>query len=197
MKTKDLLLLEAFKLYATNPYDNVTFTKLELVTGLSRGAILYHFKSKELLFNAVVERFILDESSASDLLTENCGSLSDFIKKFILKCKFEVEKYRSIGIYNINLAKLHIEFHAISYYKDMTEIAENWLVNEKRVWKIYISKAMENNEIREDLNIDIISTMFVSIYQGTSFAGISRSQGYDISMLEKQFKTVYDLIKKK
>ena len=40
--TKNRLLIEAFKLFAHKPYDRVTFADLEEVTGLSRGAILYH-----------------------------------------------------------------------------------------------------------------------------------------------------------
>ena len=45
--TKNRLLIEAFKLFAHKPYDRVTFADLEEVTGLSRGAILYHIKTKE------------------------------------------------------------------------------------------------------------------------------------------------------
>ena len=48
--TKNRLLIEAFKLFAHKPYDRVTFADLEEVTGLSRGAILYHIKTKENLF---------------------------------------------------------------------------------------------------------------------------------------------------
>lgn len=195
MKTRDSLLLEAYKLYVSKPYDHVTFVELEKATGLSRGAILYHFKSKELLFNAVIERFVLEGSSVSALIEEKCNSLLDFIKKFISGCKDEMREYRSFGIYNMNLAKLHIEFHALSYYKDMQEIARKWLENEQGIWLSFISKAVETKEIRDDLNLDVISMMFVNIYQGTSFSGISRPKGYDIVLLEKEFMALYDLIK--
>ena len=53
--TKNRLLIEAFKLFAHKPYDRVTFADLEEVTGLSRGAILYHIKTKENLFLNVVK----------------------------------------------------------------------------------------------------------------------------------------------
>ena len=43
--TKDKLLIEAFKLFTSKPYDRVTFADLEQATGLSRGAILYHIKT--------------------------------------------------------------------------------------------------------------------------------------------------------
>lgn len=195
MKTKDLLLLEAYKLYVSKPYDHVTFAELEKVTGLSRGAILYHYKSKELLFNAVIEKFVLYESSASSLIGEDINSLLEFIKKFLSKCKDEIQKYRSMGIYNMNLAKFHIEFHALSYYKDMQDITKKWQEKEQDLWRMVITNAIERKEIKNDLNIDILSAMFVNLYQGTSFSGLSRPKGYDIALLEKEFITLYNLIK--
>ena len=56
--TKNRLLIEAFKLFAHKPYDRVTFADLEEVTGLSRGAILYHIKTKE---NLLRERFLVEK----------------------------------------------------------------------------------------------------------------------------------------
>ena len=41
--SKQKILLESFKLFATKPFSDITFTDIEKVTGLSRGAILYHF----------------------------------------------------------------------------------------------------------------------------------------------------------
>lgn len=197
MKTKDYLLLEAFKLYVSKPYDQVTFTELEKATGLSRGAILYHFKNKESLFNAVIEYFVLKGSSVSDSISESCDDLLEFIKKFISGCKLEVQKYRSFGIYNMNLAKFHIEFHALSYYKDMQEIAKKWIDDEKIKWLNILSKAATNNEIKDDLNLDILASMFVNIYQGSAFSGVSRPKGYDIALMEKEFMVLYNLIKTK
>lgn len=195
MKAKELLLLEAYKLYVSKPYDHVTFSELEKVTGLSRGAILYHYKSKELLFNAVIEHFVIAKSSVSALINEDSGSLLEFIKKFISGCKSEMQEYRSFGIYNMNLAKFHIEFHALSYYNDAHNIFKKWLENEQCIWRHLLSSAVKNKEIRDDLDLDIFSHMFINIYQGTSFSGLCRSKGYDIALLEKEFTTLYNLIK--
>lgn len=195
MKTKESLLFEAYKLYASKPYGHVTFAELEKATGLSRGAILYHYKSKELLFNAVIENFVFKESSVNTLISEDCNNFLGFIKKFISQCKDEMQRYRSMGMYNINLAKLHIEFHALSYYKDAQEIFRKWMENERNIWWNQLSTAIENKEIRDDLNLDILSMMFVNIYQGVSFSGISRPKGYDIALLEKELMTLYSLIK--
>lgn len=195
MKAKELLLLEAYKLYVSKPYDHVTFAELEKVSGLSRGAILYHYKSKELLFNAVIEHFVIERSSVSALINTDCDSLLKFINKFISGCKNEMQEYRSQGINNINLAKFHMEFHALSYYNDAQNIFNKWLENEQNIWRYYLSAAIKNNEIRDDIDLDVFSNMFINLYQGTSFSGLCRPEGYDIALLEKEFITLYNLIK--
>lgn len=195
MKAKELLLLEAYKLYVSKPYDHVTFSELEKVTGLTRGGILYHYKSKELLFNAVIEHYVIKKSSVSALINEDSDSLLEFIKKFISGCKSEMQEYRSFGIYNMNLAKLHIEFHALSYYNEAQNIFKKWLENEQNIWYLFLSKAVKNKEIRDDLDLAVFSNMFINIYQGTSFSGLCRPKGYDIALLEKEFITLYNLIK--
>jgi len=196
MKTRERLILEAYKLYVSKPYDQVTFTELEKAMGLSRGAILYHFKSKELLFNAVIERFVLEESSISSLITEDCKGLLDFIKQFVAGCKDEIQKYRSYGIFNMNLAKFYIEFHAINHFENAAQLGKAWMDKELIIWGKILSKAMQSNEIKDDLNLETLASVFINIYQGISFAGIIRSKGYDIALLEKEFMMVYNLIKR-
>lgn len=56
--TKDKLLIEAFKLFTSKPYDRVTFADLEQATGLSRGAILYHIKQRKFIFKCSQKIYI-------------------------------------------------------------------------------------------------------------------------------------------
>lgn len=195
MKAKELLLFEAYKLYVSKPYDHVTFSELEKATKLSRGAILYHYKSKELLFNAVIEHFVIKRSSVSALINTDCDKLSKFINKFISGCKSEMQEYRSLGINNMNLAKFHMEFHALSYYNGAQNIFRKWLENEQNIWRYHLSNAVKNKEIRDDLDLDVLSNMFINLYQGTSFSGLCQPAGYDVALLEKEFTTLYNLIK--
>ena len=59
--SKQKILLESFKLFATKPFSDITFTDIEKVTGLSRGAILYHFKSKDEILASIIDRFIINK----------------------------------------------------------------------------------------------------------------------------------------
>ena len=80
--SKQKILLESFKLFATKPFSDITFTDIEKVTGLSRGAILYHFKSKDEILASIIDRFIINKEY--DLPTIDVSkSMWDNIKNFI------------------------------------------------------------------------------------------------------------------
>lgn len=57
------ILMEAFKLFATMPYERVSFSVMEKEIGISRGSMIYYFKNKEGLFKEVVQTFVYGASS--------------------------------------------------------------------------------------------------------------------------------------
>ena len=145
--TKNRLLIEAFKLFAHKPYDRVTFADLEEVTGLSRGAILYHIKTKENLFLNVVNKFIFDRNSVSNLSEKFHSNLSLFITQFIETCQKEKDEMLEIGISNVNNAMLNIEISAFYILPKMREIANEWLCKEKNTWEIVLKNAISKKEM--------------------------------------------------
>lgn len=92
--TKDKLLIEAFKLFTSKPYDRVTFADLEQATGLSRGAILYHIKTKENLFLNVVKKIIFEVNSISSMPKTPQSSLILTLTHFIESCQKEKKKWQ-------------------------------------------------------------------------------------------------------
>ncbi len=77
--TKENILLQAFILFSKKPYDKVTFEDLEKATGLRRGALLYHVKTKMNLFNEVIESSILNRSSILNIPIQDKDCLKNFI----------------------------------------------------------------------------------------------------------------------
>ena len=57
------ILMEAFKLFATMPYERVSFSVMEKEIGISRGSMIYYFKNQEGLFKEVVQTFVYGASS--------------------------------------------------------------------------------------------------------------------------------------
>ena len=94
--TKDFILLEAFKLFASKQYIKVTFDDIEKATQLSRGAILYHIKSKDVLFAEVVDAFLINKLSIAKVYEEGI-SLDVLLSRFIQFCREEKKRNRLNG----------------------------------------------------------------------------------------------------
>lgn len=195
--TKERLIIEAFKLFASKPYDRVTFTDLELATGLSRGAILYHIKTKENLFFDVVKKFIFEHNSVSRISEKDQSNLKNFIESFISVCRKEKKELKNWEIDNINIAMLNIECSAFFVFPRMQDIAYEWFTNETKTWEKVIYNAITSKEIQCDINVTLWANLFESVYLGSSFKGIANKLGYDIEQMEHEFFQLYKLLVKR
>lgn len=195
-RTKERLIIEAFKLFASKPYDQVTFADLEKATNLSRGAILYYIKTKDNLFIEVMHYFIFHSISAASIKIEKDKTLKDFILACVEESTKEVQNMKDLGINNINLAKLNIESQGFYFYPKMKEEGINWLSSQYAIWEEKITHAISNHEIKPIASPSDISSLFINQYLGISYSGLVRDNGIDLDKLKKDLFFIYDLIKK-
>lgn len=82
------ILEPAFKLFLMYNYESVSTAKLEEATGLTRGAIFYKYKTKESIFKAVIDRYVLDfHSKPINTNVGNCTiSLICIWRKLMQEC---------------------------------------------------------------------------------------------------------------
>ena len=195
-RTKERLLLEAYKLFASEPYDQVTFTDMEKATKLSRGAILYHIKTKENLFREVIEKYVFDRNSLSKTLENDPKiGLQSFISVFLEDCKKHKSEMKELGVQNINLAMFNVECASFFFYPDMREITKVWVEKEINAWTQVLNNAIESKEIKEDTDIALMATMFQDMLLGNAYHGVVLSKGQDLVMLKKQMGALYNMIK--
>jgi len=195
-KTKERLLLEAFKLFASEPYDQVTFTDLEKTTKLSRGAILYHIKTKENLFREVIEKYVFDRNSLYKIWENDPKiKLQSFISVLLEGCKNYKSEMKELGVQNINLALFNVECTAFFFYPDMRDITKVWVEKEISAWTQVLNNAIESKEIKEDTDISLMATLFQDTLLGNAYHGIVLSKGQDLAMLKKQMGALYNMIK--
>lgn len=195
ISTKERLVMEAFKLFASKPYDQVTFADLENVTNLSRGAILYHVKTKENLFNEVIRYFIFQRITAASVKIDEKMTLKYFISACVEHCAQEVKRFGEMGIHNINIAKLNIESQGFYFYPEMKAEGTIWLNDQYVVWEGIIRQAILNNEIKPVAEPKDIASLFINQYLGISYAGLIRERGIDIDKLKKDFFAIYNMLK--
>lgn len=197
--TKETILLEAFKLFATRTYEQVTFTDLENYTKLTRGAIMYYFKTKEMIFKTVCDKYLLNESSILKKMDDKIMSdttLKELIKLYIGVISDMKIESANLGVKNMNRALVNITNQASYYYPNFEIKANNWQVIQIQLWKNVLISAVKNGEVKSDIDLDVASDLFEDIYCGISYAAIVYPDGMEIERLEKAFNFVYNLIKK-
>ena len=73
--SRQKILTEAFRLFATMPYDRVSFSVMEKEIGISRGSMVYYFKNKEGLFREILHTFVYRTSETraeTDVKPRHC-----------------------------------------------------------------------------------------------------------------------------
>lgn len=195
--TKETLLFNAFKLFATSTYDRVTFDELEKATKLTRGAISYHFKTKDNLFMEVIDEYIFTRSSILQIPVRGQKGkiLNNFIRNLIKHYEKETQKMHDLEIDNFNLAYFNIENQCLFFYPNMNQKVIQWLDVEEQVWENVIKQSIENGEIKANINPKLLARIFMKLYLGDSYIGIFHKNGQDLQELEQDFLHIYAICK--
>lgn len=192
--SRQKILIEAFRLFATMPYDRVSFSVLEKKIGISRGSMIYYFKNKEGL-REVVHTYVYGTSSIKAVPDAYRLSLCSFYNYFIEILKREKEQMLDTGIMNMNEALMRIENSALSYIPDFKEQCTRWYEEDLQIWKSVIENAISTGEIRSQLDSDSISYLYGDCYLGRAFDGVFTERGYDIDRLKQTYDYIYALLK--
>lgn len=192
--TRKKLLSDAFKLFSSNSYENVSFSELEKTSGVSRGSMVYYFKNKNGLFSEVLKTFVFDKSSVKRVPEPYQHSLIAFYNYFIEILEKERNKLGDLGIKNMNEAFYFIEMSALLNISDFRATASIWYEEEKSIWCNIIENAVCSNEIRKDIDFKSIADLFEKIYLGASFMGVFSILGADLNVLRTNFDQLYSLL---
>lgn len=193
--SRQKILMEAFRLFATMPYERVSFSVLEKEIGISRGSMVYYFKNKEGLFQEVLKSLVYGTSSIKAVPEAYRLSLCSFYNYFVEILKREQEKIKQSGIANLNEALMRIESSALSHAVNFKELTEQWLDEEQQIWKSVIDIAISTGEIKATVDSSVLSTIFEDCYLGCAFKGVFTKVGYNIDNLKHEFDQIYNLVK--
>lgn len=197
-ESKNRILEAVFVLFSSNTYDQVRFIEISEISKLSRGAILHHFESKEVIFKTMCNKFLLEESSIFLRMEkyEDNTMLSDYLKQYIEALKEMKKEANALGVRNLNKAMINITMQAMFYFPDFAEKGEQWQLNQVKQWKKALLKAVSKGEIREDIDIDMVAELFEDVYCGLAYSSLPLTDGIDLKKLESEFNFIYDSIKK-
>ena len=197
MNSRRFIIKTALSLFIAKSYKAVTMNELEKATGLTKGAFYHHFKNKEEIFIEVIDTYYLsiDLFDNKELLTT--GTLRQNIDFLISKIEAQIvslKEFTKKEIFDPYLFLLIIE--AREYYPNFIEKAKQKEMVLSRKWEQIILRAKENNEIKQDLDTNIVAENICAI-GGSLLSRVFKQKPFDysIAILKLQFEQYYYLIK--
>lgn len=193
--TKDLILDAAFSLFLNNNYESVTFTELCRATKLTKGAVYHYFSSKEELFKAVIQKYVLvphkndkpDNLTLEKLIEFKLAEVERRIQSSIVR---QLDKYDSVPMNYIQLL-----FLSYKYYPDFKKIGDAVMMDEIETWKKSIQLSIEQKLIRNDVDVETTALTFISIMTSLVMRSIHANTENHLDVVTKQFNGMYKLLK--
>jgi AcrR family transcriptional regulator len=197
--SKRKILDKAFTLFLIKSYDSVSMKEIQDAAEISRGAIYHHFKSKEDIYEEVVNDYLLP-------LFFTTSAIPDEEKKTFQDTILSAFKYRQNHINHlkeITSAKLidfyffKFIFQASEHSKKFNEQAGLLIEKEYSEWKNAIQSALRTGELRPDIDVDYTAEWFVSAPFGLGIAAAFNKTDFNSNGdLRTAYLKLYALIKK-
>ena len=198
MNTKDMIVEKTLKLILEKGTIDISISEIRNATGLTTGGIYYHFSDKSDIFEAILQKYMVDyikidfdqiilEGSSRDRIHD---TLSYILNHFINGVEIE-----SINE-NINYRDVVLLLTATGYAEDEV----NSIVSKTgKDIKIFLTDLVEDgkkkNEIRQDFSTENIVESLVMMYMGIQYSWLIFSNEDNDVIFEKNFDITWQAIK--
>ncbi|HOI26532.1 MAG TPA: TetR/AcrR family transcriptional regulator [Paludibacteraceae bacterium] len=168
--TRDYITEKAFEQYLTNGYEGVSISVLQKSLNIGRATLYYHFSNKEDLFNEVINVYVtsifqkhlgmIDKSIVTipDLI-QIFTDMHEFIKQAILRTNISNAKFS-----NYTSLIIHAYMHNPNFADFMHYVIEETYQS----WVFGIKNSIKKGEVREDINVNILASIFTGIKDNVS-----------------------------
>ncbi|MDD2304253.1 MAG: TetR/AcrR family transcriptional regulator [Prolixibacteraceae bacterium] len=192
--TKEFIIDKAFELFLNHSYEAVSISEISKAIELTKGALYHHFRNKEELFMAVVDKYLIIEEL--DINTNNI-SLIQFIELCVVKAQDIVSKTVGSSRSFIPLNLLSFFIDAFRHYPDFSAKKNDLINSEINKTKKILDQAIVNGEIRSDINTSVTAEMFFTLNTGIAKNLIhgNMNQKLAIDKLREQLLEFYKLLK--
>ncbi len=194
---KEQLYHEAFKLFLSKPFEAVSIADIEEASGMTRGAITYYAKDKLGLFYSVVKFYLVDTQNLKQKITKTeFVSLKEFLEEYVNGCQETMNRFNDVdkAVQNASRAYMSLILQICKYFPDLhAQYLEN-RNQEIIAWIGVLQKAIENKEIKGDIDIMNTARNFMNLFYGQSFID-SLSVGLNTVELRMQLMNLYKLLR--
>ncbi|GAB6010609.1 TetR/AcrR family transcriptional regulator [Viscerimonas tarda] len=196
--SKRKILEKAFSLFLVKSYNSVSMREIQELSNVSRGAIYHHFKSKEEIYEDVVNEYLLPIYLNYSLIAEGeKKTLQDAILG-VIKCR----QNHVNTLKEITSAKL-IDFYFFKFLFQASEHSSNFneqvgILMEKELtgWKNIIKFAMRSGELRADIDVDFVAEWIISTPFGLGITTAFSNAKFNFNDLRTTYLKLYSTIKK-
>jgi len=128
-KTRDAIIKAADDLFYQQGFESTSFADVSGAVGISRGNFYHHFKTKDEILDAVIERRVADRQAMLETWAADSAGPAERIKCFIrILCVNEskIRKYGCpIGTLSLELSKL--DHSASQHARGLFDLFRTWL----------------------------------------------------------------------
>lgn len=158
-RTKQLICMEAFKLFSEKGYKDVTMKDICDKTGLSRGGLYRHYQSTEQIFLEIIHNLMGNQQNEFTEKMQKGTSAIQILTEVLARYEKEMldrKSSLSVAIYEF--------FSNPNVSKSNNSIARQYL-DSKRMWVELIQYGMKRKEFKE-VNPEAVYNLIVFSYQG-------------------------------
>ena len=171
MNNKDRIVEVAFLLSLKYGFDNVSTKQIQDASGISTGALYYHFKNKDDILRHILNNYFLNNLVVFKMIINNFEGTPIEKLKYLFYCNIG-----SCFEENISLKVLGVEVDYREYIMFLTGIYHQHpefrelfdLYNHRTIefYKELILDLFEKKELRDDVSLDDMSIFIFTIMNG-------------------------------
>ncbi|WP_407376839.1 TetR/AcrR family transcriptional regulator [Methanobrevibacter sp.] len=198
MNTKDLIVEKTLKLILEKGSVDISISEIRNCTGLTTGGIYYHFSDKNDIFEAILQKYMVEYIKIDfDKITLE-GSSKDRIHNtlcYILHHYIKGVEIKSINE-KINYASVILLLTSIGYANDDVNSIISQTGNDVRMFLTdLVEDGKRQNEISQGFSTENIVESLYIMYMGTQYYWLNFPKD-DIGLIfEKNFEMTWQAIK--
>jgi len=191
---RDQILKKAFEQYLLRGYSGVSISVLQQQLNIGRATLYYYFKDKEALFKAILEKYFIE------VVRSHQNTSADITINEVIEMRVAMSQQVKDNILELNNQQLNMSnlsallLFAYTHYSEFKDFVSETQRYDKLQWKRAIINSIKRAEIKKDVNIDVLSSLFSNIKDDYE-SGLFEEPTMNNSFLKTSYYYLYDLIK--
>ena len=201
-KTRARILASALALFAKKGYDRTTFNDVASRLKLTKGAVYWHFESKEALLMALVDEMFETFGRQIAELKTQCGHGPDGMELTFRAVADLMLRDADMVVSSPKMAAFFMLMKCQVKWQDtsMAKVREDLLTNDRfgplQAFRTAIESDMRAGRVRKDVDALQVATVCIAIWDGLVQARLDHFLACDLNdTLTRSYEAVWQSIK--